>query len=61
MSWLVTLLFLLIIFVIVFYVIDLLPGDPKMKQIAKAIAGLILVIYLLGLLFGAAPFPAWPK
>jgi len=61
MEWLITLLVLLVVFVIVFYVIDLLPGDPKLKQLIKLVAGLILLIYLISVLFGVAPGPPWHK
>jgi hypothetical protein len=61
MEWIVSLLVLLIIFAIAFYIIDLLISDARMKNIARAIMGLFILIILIGLLFGAVPFPAWPN
>ena len=51
-SLLVTLLILVIIAGVVYYIITLLPIPQLIKNIAYAIGGLILVLYLLALLTG---------
>jgi hypothetical protein len=57
-SLLISILILLIIFGIAWYVIDLFPGIPaQIKQIVKAIVGLVLILILLGSLFGLTPLP----
>jgi hypothetical protein len=61
LSFLLTLVVLLLIFGLLFWVIDLFPGDPRFKQIAKAILGLFIVIYLIGVLLGQAPRIDFPN
>lgn len=60
MALLITLVVLLLVFAILFWIIDMIPGDPTFKQIAKAVLALIIVIYLLGALFGGLPLARWP-
>jgi len=57
MNILITLLIMLIVFGIIWYVVTLLPIVEPFKSIALAIVGLILVVYLLGVLFGGMPLP----
>lgn len=57
-AFLIYVIVLLLIFGVIWYVIDLLPiTPPNFKQIIKAIVGLILVLILLGMLFGGIPMP----
>lgn len=60
MGFLITLVVLILVFALLFWVIDMLPGDATLKQIAKAILALVIVIYLLGMLFGQVPAMKWP-
>jgi hypothetical protein len=57
MDLLVTLLIFLIIAGVVWYIAGLLPIPQPIKNIALAILGLIFILWLLGILFGAASFP----
>lgn len=61
MEFLIWLLILLIVFAVLFYVIDLLPLDTNLNRIAKAIVGVILLLVLLSALFGSPilRLPAW--
>jgi hypothetical protein len=45
-------LVILLIFGVIFYVIDLFPGPPNFKLIAKAILALVLLLVLLDLVLG---------
>ena len=54
---LVTLLVLILIGWLVFYLIDMLPIPAEPKQLVKIIVGVIFLIYLLGVLFGASGWP----
>lgn len=59
--FLINLLILLIIFGVIWYIIDLLPIiPPQFKLIAKAIIGVILLLILLSMLGGYAP-SFWPR
>ena len=54
---LVTLLVLVLIGWLVFYLIDMLPIPAEPKQLVKVIVGVIFLIYLLGVLFGVGGWP----
>jgi len=56
-GFLVTLLVLLIVFGVVFWLVSLIPMPPPLKTGAQVVVGLIAVIVLLGLLFGWVPLP----
>lgn len=56
-SLLITLLILGLIVWGVFWIIDMIPLPSTPKLIIKCIVGLIVLLYMLGLLFGAAPYP----
>ena len=57
LSLLITLLILALIVWVAFWIIDMLPIPATPKIILKCIVGLVCLLYLLGLLFGAAPYP----
>lgn len=57
LSVLITILIVALVVWLAFWVIDMLPLPEQPKLIVKVIVGLIVLIYLLGLLFGAAPWP----
>lgn len=54
---LVTLLILGLIIWLVFWIVDMIPLPDPPKLIIKVVIGLICVLYLLGLIFGFAPYP----
>lgn len=56
-SLLITLLFLGLIIWLVFWIIDLVPLPDPPKLIIKVVIGVIVLLYLLGLFVGFAPFP----
>ncbi len=56
-SLLIALLILSLIVWFVFWILDQLPFPPTPKIIIKCIVGLIVVLYLLGLLVGYTPPP----
>ena len=59
-SFLIWIVILLLIFGVLFYVIDMLPFiEPPFKNVAKALLALVFVIILLGALMGAVPMPAF--
>lgn len=60
MAFLITLFILVIVFGLLFWLVGLLPIDPKFKQVAQVILILFLVLYLLGVLFGGFPVASWP-
>jgi hypothetical protein len=55
MATLISLLILVLIGALIWYVIGLLPIAPKLKQIIQIIVGVIFILYLLGMLGGAVP------
>jgi hypothetical protein len=55
MSLLISLLIFLIVIGIVYWIITLLPIPAQIKQIAIVVLALFALIYLLMMLFGAAP------
>lgn len=60
MPFLFSILIMVIVFGLVYWIITLLPFPEPFKQIALVIIGVIFLIYLLSLMFGyAAPFPAF--
>jgi len=59
MGLLVTLLVLVVVLMLAFWLVGMLPGDPKLKQIAQVIVVVIGLIYLLAVLFGRAPVVPW--
>jgi len=54
-SLLVTLLILILILGVIVWVIGQLPLEPPFKNIAYAVVGLIVVIYLISILAGGVP------
>jgi hypothetical protein len=52
---LITLLFLLIVFGVLFYVISLLPLPHPFGVIAQLLVGLILLLIVLGMVLGGIP------
>lgn len=54
---LITLLVLALIVWLAFYIVDLIPLPDPPKMILKVIVGVIVLLYLLGLLVGYAPMP----
>jgi heme A synthase len=58
MPFLFSLLVLVIVLGLIYWIVTLLPIPPPFKQVALVIVIVICLIYLLGILFGAvAPFP----
>jgi membrane protein YdbS with pleckstrin-like domain len=55
LNLLVTLLIILIVIGVLWYIMGLLPIPQPIKNIALAIIGLIFVIWLLGIAFGGLP------
>lgn len=60
MALLLTLFVLVIVFGLLFWLLGMLPIDPKFKQVAQVILILFLVLYLLGVVFGGFPVARWP-
>lgn len=58
LNLLVTLLVLVVIFGLLYWVIGMLPIPQPIKNIALAIVGVVLVIYLIAMLTGATTWPA---
>ena len=56
-SLLITLLILGLIVWLIFWIVDMLPFPATPKLIVKCIIGLIVLLYLVGLLIGYAPYP----
>lgn len=54
---LITLLILGLIVLLIFWIVDMLPFPATPKLIVKCIVGLIVLLYLVGLLLGSAPYP----
>jgi len=55
-SLLIYVLIVLIIFAVVFYIIDLIPfGTPNLKWALHALVGLILILVLLEMVLGHVP------
>jgi hypothetical protein len=52
-----TLLILLLVLGIVYWIVGLIPLEQPIKNIIMAIIGVMALIYLLSILFGAAPAP----
>lgn len=60
MPFLFSILIMVIIFGLVYWIVGLLPLPEPFKQIALVIIGVFFLLYLLGMLFGAAPiFPVF--
>lgn len=60
MGLLFSVLIMVIIFGLLYWIVGLLPFPEPFKQIALVIIGVIFLLYLLGLLFGyASPFPVF--
>jgi len=60
MGLLFSLLIMVIILGLVWWIISILPLPEPMKQIVTVILAVICLLYLLGLLFGyATPFPVF--
>jgi hypothetical protein len=58
LSILLSLLMMVLIFGAIYWVVGLLPFPEPFRKIALAIIGIIFLIYLIGMLLGAAPpFP----
>jgi hypothetical protein len=55
MSMLISLLVVLIIGVLIWYVIGLIPMTPQIRTIVQIIVGMIFILYLLGMLTGNVP------
>jgi hypothetical protein len=56
-SLVITLLILGLIVWLIFWIIDMVPLPAPFGIVIKAIIGIVCLIYLLGLLFGAMPYP----
>ena len=59
LNLLLTLLILCLVFGIVYWIVGLLPIPAPFNNIVLAIVGIIFLIYLLSMLFGAAPAPVF--
>lgn len=57
-SLLVTLILVGCIVWLAFWVVDLMPLPDPPKAIVKVVIGLIVLLYLLGVLAGFAPYPS---
>ena len=57
LTLLVSILILALVVWFAMWLVDLIPLPPTPKMIAKAIVGLIALLYVLGWLFGYAPRP----
>ncbi len=59
MTALISLLILLVVIVLVFYVaklvIDLLPGDGRLKNVMLALVAVILLVWFISCVFGWVP------
>jgi len=56
-SLLFTLLVLALVVAVAWWVIGMVPMPPQIKQIVSVIFGLMVLVYLLGLLFGGLSLP----
>lgn len=57
-SLLISLLVLILIFAIVWWILSLIPVPPQFRWIAQVVLGIILLLCLLGFLTGGIGFPA---
>ncbi len=54
---LLSVLILALVAFVAFWIIQQLPFPPPIKNIAMAIVGLIILLVLIGMLFGGVPYP----
>ena len=57
MNALITLLIVCLVLGVIYYIITILPLPAPFRTIALVIIGVIAIIYLISLLFGAGAFP----
>ena len=60
-SLLIYVLVMLLIFGVVFYIVDLIPLPGNFKLIAKLVVGLILVLVLVNMLLGMPGLELMPR
>jgi uncharacterized membrane protein YwzB len=60
-GFLITLLIVVLIVGLAWWILDLLPIEPSFKQIARVILLVIVLLVLISALLGYLPVGAWPK